>query len=138
MKLTIKQQRFADEYIISGNATEAAKKAGYSKKTARAMGAENLTKPSIKKYIEECIAEIQGPKIATMVEIREFWTSILRDGEERTSDRLKASELMARTEGAFLDRQEVAMHGEMDVNATASKYEKYIMDKQPDGDAGDG
>lgn len=41
-KLTIKQQRFADEYIISGNATEAAIKAGYSKKTAAVIGNENL------------------------------------------------------------------------------------------------
>ena len=47
MKLTVKQQRFADEYIISGNATEAAIKGGYSKKTARSVGAENLTKPYI-------------------------------------------------------------------------------------------
>ena len=40
MKLTLKQQRFADEYIISGNATEAAIKAGYSKKTAYSIGLE--------------------------------------------------------------------------------------------------
>lgn len=45
-KLTQKQQRFVDEYIISGNATQAAIKAGYSKKTARFVGAENLTKPN--------------------------------------------------------------------------------------------
>ena len=40
-KLTQKQQRFVDEYIISGNATQAAIKAGYSKKTAKQMGTEN-------------------------------------------------------------------------------------------------
>lgn len=43
-KLTLKQQKFSDEYIISGNATEAALKAGYSKKTVRSIGQENLTK----------------------------------------------------------------------------------------------
>ena len=48
----MKQRRFVDEYIISGNATEAAIKAGYSKKTANVIAAENLTKPSIQKYIE--------------------------------------------------------------------------------------
>ncbi|MGG6834831.1 UNVERIFIED_CONTAM: terminase small subunit, partial [Streptococcus canis] len=47
-KLTLKQKRFADEYIISANATAAAIKAGYSKKTARSIGQENLTKPDIK------------------------------------------------------------------------------------------
>lgn len=46
-KLTIKQQKFADEYLISGNATQAAIKAGYSKKTARFIRNENLTKPYI-------------------------------------------------------------------------------------------
>ncbi|HHL0777610.1 TPA: terminase small subunit, partial [Streptococcus agalactiae] len=52
-KLTLKQKRFADEYIISANATAAAIKAGYSKKTARSIGQENLTKPDIKAYIDE-------------------------------------------------------------------------------------
>lgn len=47
-KLTLKQQRFADEYIISGNATQAAIEAGYSEKTARFIGNENLTKLKIK------------------------------------------------------------------------------------------
>ncbi|MCD3505661.1 terminase small subunit, partial [Streptococcus equi] len=43
-KLTIKQQKFIDEYIICGNATEAALKAGYSKKTAGQIGEQNLKK----------------------------------------------------------------------------------------------
>ena len=45
IKLTLKQKRFADEYIISGNATDAAKKAGYSEKTAFTIATENLKKP---------------------------------------------------------------------------------------------
>lgn len=44
-KLTLKQKRFADEYLIDPNATQAAIKAGYSRKTAAAIGAENLIKP---------------------------------------------------------------------------------------------
>ncbi|WP_238140738.1 terminase small subunit, partial [Streptococcus suis] len=47
-KLTIKQRKFIDEYIICGNATEAAIKAGYSQKTAGMAGSENLKKPYIK------------------------------------------------------------------------------------------
>ena len=46
-KLTPKQQRFADEYIKSGNAADAARKAGYSKQTARTVGQQNLTKLDI-------------------------------------------------------------------------------------------
>lgn len=52
-KLTPKQQAFADYYIETGNATQSAIKAGYSEKTARFIGAENLTKPNILKYIEK-------------------------------------------------------------------------------------
>ena len=48
MNLTPKQRAFADFYIELGNATEAARRAGYSAKTAKSIGAENLTKPDIK------------------------------------------------------------------------------------------
>ena len=50
-KLTNKQQKFADEYIRTGNATKSALEAGYSPKTAQRMGSENLSKPLIKSYI---------------------------------------------------------------------------------------
>ena len=78
MKLTIKQQRFADEYIICANATEAAIKAGYSKKTATQMGAENLIKPYIKSYIDEKLAEIQTEKTADAQEVMEYLSSVMR------------------------------------------------------------
>lgn len=52
-KLTQKQDAFVKEYLLNGgNATQAAIKAGYSKKTAKAIGQENLTKPDIKAAIE--------------------------------------------------------------------------------------
>ena len=50
-KLTPKQKAFADYYIETGNATEAAIRAGYNKKTARQIGSMNLTKVEIKIYI---------------------------------------------------------------------------------------
>ena len=52
-KLTPKQQRFVDEYLIDLNATQAAIRAGYSEKTAKEIGSENLTKPNIAKAIQE-------------------------------------------------------------------------------------
>lgn len=122
-KFTVKQQRFIDAY--EGNATEAARKAGYSKKTAEAIGHENLRKP----YIAEAIAkreEKRGNKaIATREERQKFWTKVLngefaetvkiiKDGEYTTdeippkmSDRLKASELLGRSEADFVDRHQV-------------------------------
>ena len=77
-KLTIKQKKFADEYIISGNATEAAKKAGYSKKTAKEIGAQNLTKLNISKYIKERLDELKKARTMSLEEAIERTTSIAR------------------------------------------------------------
>lgn len=82
MKLTAKQRLFADEYIKSGNATQSAIKAGYSPKTVRSIGQENLTKPDIKHYIDAKMAEIESHKIADAKEVLQYLTRVLR-GEER-------------------------------------------------------
>lgn len=99
MTLTPKQKIFAEEYIISGNATQAAIKAGYSKKTAREMGCENLAKPYIKAYISERFEEIEKAKIADANEVIRFYTAVMR-GEIKDqfgldaslADRLKAGD----------------------------------------------
>ena len=57
MALNPKQQRFVEEYLVDLNATQAAIRAKYSEKTARSVGAENLTKPDIAKAIQEAMAE---------------------------------------------------------------------------------
>jgi len=51
LKLNARQKAFCEFYVASGNATEAAIKAGYSKRTARSIGQENLTKPALNNYI---------------------------------------------------------------------------------------
>jgi len=56
-KLSPKQQLFADEYLIDLNATQAAIRAGYSPKTAKEIGSENLTKPNIRTYIDQKMAD---------------------------------------------------------------------------------
>lgn len=78
MKLREKQKKFADYYIETGNATESALKAGYSEKTARFIGAENLTKPHIKSYIDEKLKEIASKRIMGATEALELLTSIGR------------------------------------------------------------
>lgn len=80
-KLTAKQRLFCDEYIKSGNAKDAAIKAGYSPRTAKSIGQENLTKPDLKFYIDAKMAEIESHKIADAKEVLEFYTRVLR-GEE--------------------------------------------------------
>ena len=78
MKLTLKQKAFADFYIELANATEAAIKAGYSKKTAREMGCENLTKPHVKAYIDERLAQIDSDRIADAKEVMEYLSKGMR------------------------------------------------------------
>lgn len=82
MKLTPKQKRFADEYIKTGNATQSAIEAGYSKKTARSVGSENLTKPDISEYIAKRLEKIDKEKIAEQKEILEFMTRVMRRQEK--------------------------------------------------------
>ena len=90
MKLTPKQKKFADEYIKTGNATQSAIEAGYSKRTARSVGSENLTKPDISEYIAKRIAEIDKENIAEQKEILEFMTRVMRRQEtEQVTNVLK-------------------------------------------------
>ncbi|ORI85687.1 terminase small subunit [Leuconostoc lactis] len=84
MKLTPKQKKFADEYIKTGNATQSAIEAGYSKKTAAVIAAENLIKPNIKAYIERCMADIASKRVMSYTEAVELLTSIARGEEKET------------------------------------------------------
>lgn len=103
-KLTPKQKAFADNYIELGNATEAARKAGYSEKTARVIGQENLLKPAISSYIAERLKQIEDIRIADVSEVLQFFSSVMRgevkdqfEMDAALSDRLSAGrELMKR------------------------------------------
>lgn len=77
-KLTEKQKRFADYYIELGNATQAAIKAGYAKRSAQQMGAENLLKPVIKTYIDKRLSDISSERIMSAQEAVELLSSIAR------------------------------------------------------------
>lgn len=89
-KLTPKQKAFADNYIISGNATEAAIKAGYSQKNARQIGSENLTKLDILEYIKQRTAPAEQKRIASGDEVLQFFTRVM-NGEEKDAFGLDAS-----------------------------------------------
>lgn len=76
--LTPKQQRFCDEYLIDMNATQAAIRAGYKEKTARAIGCENLTKPNIREYIDKRMKEKEAALIADQDEVMKYLTAVMR------------------------------------------------------------
>ena len=130
MKLTEKQKRFADYYIETGNATEAAIKAGYSQRTARFIGAENLTKPNIKNYIDNKLKEMEDKRIAKADEVLKHLTAAMRgeieeevvvvesigDYESRARvikkqlsarERIKAAELLGKRYALFTDKLDV-------------------------------
>jgi phage terminase small subunit len=108
MALTEQQKKFCDNFIKSGNATQSYMDAGYKAKgeVARANASRLLTKANVKEYIKGKSAAIEAATIADMKEIKEFWTTTLRNQGAEVRDRMKASELMAKTYGAFLDRVE--------------------------------
>ncbi|MDT2738041.1 terminase small subunit [Enterococcus pseudoavium] len=82
VKLTEKQRRFADEYIKSGNATDAARLAGY--KNAEASAKDNLRKPTIKSYIDGVLEEMASKRIMQASEAMELLTTIARGEMEET------------------------------------------------------
>lgn len=122
--LTEKQRRFADEYIISGNATQAAINAGYSKRYAGTNTDKLLKNTNIRQYIDERLAELQSEKVADQEEVMEYLTKVLR-GEETdqtvvfqgadygssiediqvaNKDRIRAAELLGKRYGMWTDK----------------------------------
>ena len=114
-KLTMKQKAFADYYIETGNATEAAKRAGYSKKTSYSIGNENLKKPEVLSYIEERMQEIEDNRIAKGDEVLKYLTGVMR-GEVKDQfgldpslqDRTKAAELLGKRYRLFTEKVEMS------------------------------
>jgi hypothetical protein len=116
--LTIKQKKFADEYIKSGNAYQSAINAGYSKSYAKGNIVKLLENVSVKAYIDKKLSELESETIAESKEVLQYLTSVLRGethdevyyktefgGEAlgqvkvQNKDRLKAAELLMRRFG---------------------------------------
>ena len=88
--MTPKQKKFCEYYIQSGNATDAARKAGYSERSAEAIGLENLGKPRISAYIAERTADQDKKRVADANEVLEFYSAVMR-GEVKDQFGLDAS-----------------------------------------------
>lgn len=97
-----RQRRFAENYAGNPNAAEAARKAGYSEKTARSTGQRLLTNGDIKERIRQLQDEMAQDRILTVAQVKAFWSDTVNDSTEKTADRLKASELLAKAAGMFL------------------------------------
>lgn len=121
-KLTAKRRAFVLAYVgrSAGNATDAAREAGYGK--PRREGSRLLTFADVVSAIEAFRAPVEDAAVADLQEVRAFWTRVMRGEEKDTvvtaegfeveakptvSVRLKAASDLARSQGGFLDRQEV-------------------------------
>lgn len=146
-KLTEKQKRFIDYYIELGNATEAARRAGYSEKTAKQIGNENLTKLDF--FIKERLKEFEDKRIAKAEEVLKYLTSVMRgeeteevvvvegsgDGksEARTirkevsaKERIRAAELLGKRYALFTDKVD------MDVDVGTEKLDSILKQLKED------
>lgn len=117
-----RQKRFVDFYIQTGNASEAARKAGYSEHVANVAGSKLLTKANIRAEIDQRLGELKTQRTADTQEILEHLTSVVRgelteevvtnSGKKITAkvnqrDRLKAAEMLLKVNGAFREQVDV-------------------------------
>lgn len=107
--LSKKQEDFCLEYSRNGgNATQAAKAAGYSPKTAHEQGKENLRKPYIVARIDELSAQARSEKILDATQRREILTQIAQDEESTKQDKIKAIDTLNKMDGVYLNRTEIS------------------------------
>ena len=129
-KMTERQKRFIDAYIKTGNASEAARLAGYAKKNSDVDGAKLLVNPSISREIEKRLKEMESERTADLKETLEYMTAVMRGEKEdvvvvtvgtgkgyskseivkvpiSTRDRLKAAEYLAKIHGAFKNEVQI-------------------------------
>ena len=130
LKLNARQKSFCEFYVASGNATESAIKAGYSKKTADRIASENLRKLELKKYIDELMQKLESERIASAEEVLQNLTAMMRgeiqedvvvvegegDGvssarvmkkQVSAKERIKAAELLGKRYRLYTDKVEV-------------------------------
>ena len=125
-KMTPKQQRFCDEYLIDLNATQAAIRAGYSEKYAHTNSVKLLQITTIKDFIAQRMAEKEDELIADQDEVLKYLTAVMRgkskasvlarqvDGSEEViqkppdeKERLKAAEMLGKRYGIYTDKVDV-------------------------------
>ncbi len=126
--MNAKQKRFAEEYLIDLNATQAAIRAGYSSKNADVQGARLLGNVSISAYIREQLDIMHNRRTADIQEIMEYLTAVMRgemtetvlklsgDGVQTpvevsvsAKERIRAAELLGKRFGLFSDKVDLAL-----------------------------
>jgi phage terminase small subunit len=104
-----KELKFVYEYAKSWNGSEAYRKAfpdskpGFAKQYAYRI----LQKPYIQEAIQAAVEEVVGPMEKDLMENVTFWVKMRDDPEAKEASRLKASEMLAKYRGLFVDKKEI-------------------------------
>lgn len=104
-KIKPQLQLFAINYSgkCAGNAERSAIEAGYSKSYARGNAHKLVARKDVQEYIKYLNSKENHVRdIMELLDIQEFWTECIKNKNYRTSDRIRASELLAKSKGAFL------------------------------------
>ena len=122
-KLSPKQHKFVDRYLVLGNATKAAELAGYAKNSAKVTGARLLTNANISKIIRDRQQKAENKADVTM----EWWLKEVKhlvDKAEKDSDKAKGLEMLGKHLGAYKENNRFALDvdnmGDMEINAIAA------------------
>lgn len=137
-ELNERQKRFVDYYLQSSNATDSARKAGYSTKNAMQIGCELLRNPKIQAALNTRLEQLESDRLAETKEILEYLTSVMRGQTEDevvvnvgvgkgfteaqkvkakvgAKERLKAAEMLAKVKGLFINKNELEINGSVPV-----------------------
>ncbi len=108
--LTVRQRKFVEAF--TGNASEAARKAGYkgNDQTVGVTAHHLLKNPKVRAAIESRESKRTNQLIATRQQRQEFWTKVMQNGSEDMNARLKASELLGKSEADFTDKLDATLH----------------------------
>lgn len=109
--LTPRQAAFAQAYARHGVAERAALEAGYSERTARGGAHRLLANVGIAAEVARLAQASRTATIADLIERKTWWTTLMRDGDADMKDRLRASELLGRADGDFIERRELTGPG---------------------------
>ena len=115
-KLTAKQKKFCENYIVSANATDAYRNAGYTTKpyqTIRTEGSRLLKRPDIQAYIQELMEEKNSALVAKQDEVLEFLTATMRNKDANMSDRIRSAELLGKRYATFVDKSQTEVSGDI-------------------------
>lgn len=123
--MTPKQEKFCLFFAESGNATDAALRAGYSEKTAYSIGAENLKKPEIQNRLKELSAPTEEEQRGAAQAVLDFFTRVMNDPSAAMLARIRAAENLAKRYG--LDRPD-SSEGDAERGEDAASGLKQALD----------